>query len=49
MISVAFDDSIGVSAQSWRDYHKNKDINIEKIRLNDMLDWKVKNALENVA
>ena len=49
MMSVAFDDSIGVLAQSWWDYHKNKDSNIWKIRLNNMSDWVVKNAFESVA
>ena len=49
MMSVAFDDSIGVLAQRWLKYHKNKDINIWKIRLNNMSNWVVKNALESVA
>ena len=48
-MSVGFEDSIGVLAQSWLNYHKNKDINIEKISLNNMSDWVVKNALESVA
>ena len=41
MMSVAFDDSIGVLAQSWGDYHNNRDNNYWKIRLDDMSDWKV--------
>ena len=40
-MSVAFDDSIGVLAQSWGDYHNNRDNNYWKIRLDDMSDWKV--------
>ena len=36
MMSVAFDDSIGVLAQWWLEYHKNKDINIWKINTNNM-------------
>ena len=48
-MDIAFGDSIDVLAQSWLHYRKNKDINIWKIRLNNMSDWRVKNALESVA
>ena len=40
-MSVAFDDSIGVLAQSWDKYNNNRDNNIGKIRLDNMSDWKV--------
>ena len=41
MMSVAFDDSIGVLAQSWGDYNNNRDNNIWKIHTYNMSDWKV--------